>query len=89
MTPDVKAVLHEHLSQSQRDAVAIALNVAAASPMPHGYGRDEQAQDAVLEMWKFKSHTDDPLRLTKAAIRAILKGRARRIARSSVNKNGK
>jgi hypothetical protein len=78
MAPEIEAIA-EHLSANQRQAVQLAVTVAAVSPMPADYTRDDQERDAVLAVWPMRDAADDPLRLTSRAIKEILKSRFRRI----------
>jgi hypothetical protein len=84
MAPEVEAIA-EHLSANQRQAVQLAVTVAAVSPMPDDYTREDQERDAVCAVWSIREETDDPLRLTNRAVRALLKsrfGRAGKIRKS-------
>jgi tellurite resistance protein len=80
VAPEVEAIA-EHLSANQRQAVQLAVTVAAASHMPADYTRDDQERDAVLAVWPMQDAVDDPLRLTARAIRELLKARFRRVGK--------
>jgi hypothetical protein len=80
MAPEVEAIA-EYLSANQRQAVQLAVSVAAASHMPADYTRDDQERDAVLAVWPMKDAENDPLRLTARAFRELLKARFRRVGK--------
>ena len=74
-------LIAEAMNAAQRDAVQLALALAHRSPMPDSYTRAAQELDALVALRPLRTFNNDPARLTKAALGAILSGRVRWLAR--------